>query len=234
MRSWIPNSITMGNLLMGCLAIVFSTSSSDDHYVLGMICVLIAGGLDFLDGLAARALGVSSALGGQLDSLADVVTFGVVPALWAHSLLPQEAWFRFFPFLMAVGAAYRLARFNLDTEAAAHFKGLPVPASAMIWVAAMGVHVQMVDQGGKGLSEAVILLLSLITTMLMVSTMPLLNLKFKGLSWQGQEIKWILLMACVFSFAIVMLMGKSSYMGILISIAVYLILSLFHYKKLSS
>jgi CDP-diacylglycerol--serine O-phosphatidyltransferase len=225
MRSWIPNSITMGNLLMGCLAIVFSNSSTDDHYVLGMICVLIAGGLDFLDGLVARALGVSSALGGQLDSLADVVTFGVVPALWAH---------RFFPFLMAVGAAYRLARFNLDTEAAAHFKGLPVPASALIWVAAMGVHLQMAEQGGKGLSEAVILLLSLITTTLMVSTMPLLNLKFKGLSWQGQEIKWILLMACVLSFATAMLLGKSIYMGILIGIAVYLILSLFHYKKLSS
>jgi len=234
MRSWIPNSITMGNLLMGCLAIVFSTSSAPDHYAIGMFCVLIAGVLDYLDGLVARALGVSSALGGQLDSLADVVTFGVVPALWAHSLLPQEAWYRFFPFMIAVGAAYRLARFNLDTEAAAHFKGLPVPACAMIWVAAVGVHLQMVETGGNGLSEVMIILLTLLTTLLMVSTMPLLNLKFKGRSWQGQEIKWILLMACVFSFALVMLMGKSSYMGILICISIYVILSLVHFKKLSS
>jgi CDP-diacylglycerol--serine O-phosphatidyltransferase len=234
MRSWIPNSITMGNLLMGCLAIVFSTSSEPDHYLLGMTCVVIAGLLDFLDGLVARALGVSSALGAQLDSLADVVTFGVVPGLWASSLLPEDSGLRFIPFIIAIGAAYRLGRFNLDTEAAAHFKGLPVPASAMIWVAAMGLHLQWMDDTGAGLPHEVIYALSLITTLLMVSTVPLLNLKFKGLKWEGQSIKWILLMVCIFTFAVMGLLGKSVYISILLSVAIYLMLSLVHYKKLSS
>jgi CDP-diacylglycerol--serine O-phosphatidyltransferase len=141
---------------------------------------------------------------------------------------------RFIPFIIAIGAAYRLGRFNLDTEAAAHFKGLPVPASAMIWVAAMGLHLQWMDDTGAGLPHEVIYALSLITTLLMVSTVPLLNLKFKGLKWEGQSIKWILLMVCIFTFAVMGLLGKSVYISILLSVAIYLMLSLVHYKKLSS
>ena len=68
----------------------------------------------------------------------------------------------------------------------------------------------------------------------MVSTVPLLNLKFKGLKWEGQSIKWILLMVCIVTFAVMGLLGKSVYISILLSVAIYLMLSLVHYKKLSS
>jgi CDP-diacylglycerol---serine O-phosphatidyltransferase len=234
MRIWIPNSITLGNLLMGCLAIVLSTSPITNHLELGMTCVVIAAIFDFFDGLVARALKVSSDLGAQLDSLADVVSFGVVPAIWASSLLPQDEWWRFIPFIMALGAAYRLARFNLDTNAMEHFKGLPVPASAMIWVAIIGLHLNLVQTNGTGLSTTVLYSLSFITTALMVSTLPLLNLKFKGLVWKGQEVKWLLILSIIAVFTAVPLLGYSMFLAILISIAIYLILSISHYKKFSS
>ena len=234
MRSWIPNSITMGNLLMGCLGIVYSLSPDPQHFYWGMSCVIMAAILDFFDGLVARALGVSSALGAQLDSLADVVSFGVVPAIWAYQLLPSDCGCRFIPFIIAIGAAYRLARFNLDTQAMEHFKGLPVPASAMIWVALLGLHQHQVNVAGAGLSDIAIISMSIFTTFLMVSTTPLLNLKFKGMKWQGQEIKWILLIACITSFALIGLLRQSLYLAILIAILIYITISLIHYKKLSS
>jgi CDP-diacylglycerol---serine O-phosphatidyltransferase len=234
MRSWIPNSITLGNLLMGCLAIVLSTSPFNNRLELGMTCIVIAAVLDFFDGLVARALGVSSALGAQLDSLADVVSFGVVPAIWVSSLLPPDCWCRFIPFIMALGAAYRLARFNLDTNAMEHFKGLPVPASAMIWIAIIGLHLHLVQTNGVGLSSLTLHGLSFITTGLMVSTLPLLNLKFKGWVWKGQEIKWLLLLSFIGVFTLVPLLGYSLFLAILISMTIYLILSISHYKKFSS
>ena len=234
MRSWIPNSITLGNLFMGCLAIVLSTSNDPNRLQWGMICIVIAAVLDFFDGLVARALGISSALGAQLDSLADVVSFGVVPAIWASQLLPADCWCRFIPFILPLGAAYRLARFNLDTNAMEHFKGLPVPASAMIWVAAIGLNEHLIKANGIGLSHTMIHLLTFITTTLMISTLPLLNLKFKGLVWKGQEIKWTLLISFILVFVISALMGKSLYYAILIAMGFYLILSFTHYKKFSS
>ena len=95
MKSWIPNGITLGNLILGCWAILFLP----DYPLLSIYCVIGAAILDFFDGFAARLLHVSSPLGGQLDSLADVVSFGVVPSIWAYHLLPHSGINSFLPLI---------------------------------------------------------------------------------------------------------------------------------------
>lgn len=191
--------------------------------------VLLAAILDFFDGLVARLLSVSSALGGQLDSLADVVSFGVVPSLWAFFLLENHP-LRYASFLIAVGAAYRLGRFNLDTSHAEHFKGLAVPANAMIWMAILGLSWDEMVRFSPGLIFTFIGT----TALLMVSTIPLLNLKFKGFQWKGQEMRWLLILITTAILVIFQLLDLSIFASTMTIALVYIILSMAHYKKISS
>jgi CDP-diacylglycerol--serine O-phosphatidyltransferase len=225
MKAWIPNAITMGNLVCGCMAIL--CAQNDPMLSIGW--VLLAAVLDFFDGLVARALNVSSALGGQLDSLADVVSFGVVPAIWSFHLLGNHP-LRYACFIIAVGAAYRLGRFNLDTSKVEHFKGLAVPANAMIWVAILGYSWEETYQ----FPTSVLLLFVALTTLLMVSTLPLLNLKFKGLVWKGQEMRWILILSAALTLLTCELLDLSIFASTMIITVEYILLSLAHYKKISS
>ncbi len=227
MKSWIPNGITLGNLILGCWAILFLP----ENPIYSIYCVIGAAILDFFDGFAARLLHVSSPLGGQLDSLADVVSFGVVPSLWAYHLLPHEGILQVLPFIIAAGAAYRLARFNLDpNNNSGHFKGLPVPSNALIWMGVAGFSYSSYVE----IPTIATVALVFITTFLMVSTTPLLSLKFKGLGWKGQEIIWILLLSSLTILVISLIVFKSFYLGIIGVMAMYLILSLSYYKKISS
>lgn len=225
MKSWIPNAITMGNLVCGCMAIL----SFQEDAMLSIKWVVAAAVLDFFDGLVARALGVSSALGGQLDSLADVVSFGVVPALWAYHLMDHHQ-LQYFSFLIAVGAAYRLGRFNLDTSTLGHFKGLPVPANALIWVAIFGYAWEETYQ----FSHYFLIGFIILTSLLMASTLPLLNLKFNGLTWKGQEIRWILILMAALTLLICKGMELSIFATTMIIATEYILLSMLHFKKLSS
>ncbi len=225
MKAWIPNAITMGNLVCGCMAILYV----QDDPMLSIGWILTAAILDFFDGLVARVLNVSSALGGQLDSLADVVSFGVVPAMWAFHLLDNHP-LRYACFIIAVGAAYRLGRFNLDTSKVEHFKGLAVPANAMIWVAILGYSWEETYQ----FPPSILLLFVALTTLLMVSTLPLLNLKFKGLAWKGQEIRWILILSAALTLLTCELLDLSIFASTMIITVEYILLSLAHYKKISS
>ncbi len=227
MKSWIPNSITLGNLILGCWAILFLP----ENPIYSIYCVIGAAVLDFFDGFTARLLKVSSPLGGQLDSLADVVSFGVVPSLWAYHLLPHQGVLQILPFIIAAGAAYRLARFNLDpNNNSGHFKGLPVPSNAMIWMGVVGFSYNSYVDVPVAITVGIIF----ITTFLMISTTPLLGLKFKGFKWKNQEIIWILLVSALIILASSILIYKSFYLGIMGVMAMYLILSLSYYKKISS
>ncbi len=225
MKSWIPNAITMGNLVCGCMAILHV----QDDPMLSIGWVLTAAILDFFDGLVARALHVSSALGGQLDSLADVVSFGVVPAIWAYHLLENHP-LQNLCFIIAIGAAYRLGRFNLDTSKVEHFKGLAVPANAMVWLAIFGYSWEEMHP----FPQYILLVFVAITTLLMVSTLPLLNLKFKSLVWKGQEMRWILILSAALTLLTCELLDLSIFVSTMIITVEYLLLSLAHYKKISS
>ena len=142
LRRQIPNLITLGNLFCGVESLFASLALDDVRMAAIWICAGIF--LDFFDGLAARLLKVPSELGKQLDSLADVVTSGVAPAFLMFRLVEvplKEAYplwvviLCMLPFLlMPLFAAYRLAKFNIDTRQSHSFLGLPVPANALVWV----------------------------------------------------------------------------------------------------
>ena len=135
LKRQIPNIITLGNLTCGVAACYMASQG-----FLWQAAVYIIAGifLDFFDGLAARLLGVASPVGRELDSLADVVTSGVAPALILFEAIPLDPTWLYVlslaAFLMPAFAAYRLAKFNLDTRQSHSFLGLPAPSNALIWV----------------------------------------------------------------------------------------------------
>ncbi|HEX5626062.1 MAG TPA: CDP-diacylglycerol--serine O-phosphatidyltransferase [Saprospiraceae bacterium] len=141
----LPNLLTATNLFLGCCALV-SLAQGNDFVCL--ILVLAAAAVDFLDGFVARAMGQQSELGVQLDSLSDVVSFGVVPGMICYQVLasswPEQANLAYLGFLIPVMAAFRLARFNLNASGKdAFFQGLPVPANALFFLGIL--HVKHAD-----------------------------------------------------------------------------------------
>jgi len=131
-RKAIPNTVTSMNLLCGVVGVIFAFRDRPD---IAFCLMLAAAAFDFLDGLAARALGASSDIGKELDSLCDVVSFGVLPALMLHRTmlsLSGESFWCYLPLVLAVFSALRLAKFNVDERQHASFIGLPTPAAAML------------------------------------------------------------------------------------------------------
>lgn len=207
-KRFIPNLITLGNLFCGVESVFASLALGDTRMAALWICAGIF--LDFFDGLAARALQVPSDLGKQLDSLADVVTSGVAPAflmvkiveLPMRDLLPQWGVFLvMLPFvLLPLFAAYRLAKFNIDTRQSHSFLGLPVPSNALIWV---GLALSGFEVSGLALG-IVVAVVALATDVLMVSELPLFSLKFnfKDLSWKTNSVQYLFLVGCAVLIAV--------------------------------
>ena len=203
MKKHIPNLITLGNLLCGVLACLFAVKG-DIQLAALFICAGIF--LDFFDGLAARLLGVASPLGKELDSLADVVTSGVAPSFILLQILwdnPFGHWVAFFSLLMPLFAAYRLAKFNLDTRQSHSFLGLPVPANALIWVGTATMPLCDVVQPNIA-GTIIYLVIMMIGNILMVSELPMFSLKFnfKDLSWRTNSIQYIFLIGCALLIAL--------------------------------
>ena len=192
----IPNAITCLNLVAGCMAI--------EHALAGdfggaFLFVAIAAVLDFLDGFFARLLRSYSEIGKELDSLADVVSFGAAPAFVLYGLLREggfSGWEPYLVFIVAAFSALRLAKFNLDTRQGTEFIGLPTPACALLIVSL--AYLFTIDENGPlffllsspwwliGLASALSLLL--------VSEIPMFSLKFKSLGWKGNEVRYIFLL----------------------------------------
>lgn len=237
----IPNLITLCNLLCGVIACLFA---AQNHA--GVAALFILGGIffDFFDGLTARALGVASPLGKELDSLADVVTSGVAPAFILYDVVDtclyhyNYDWLRYIALLMPLFAAYRLGKFNLDDRQRHSFLGLPVPANALIW-ATCGICLEfshltqialipLTDLLEHSNTIALVLvLLSLITDILMVSEMPMFSLKFHNLTWKDNYIPYCYLLGTVL---LLLLFGV---IGLLFAIVWYIILSLISRKEIS-
>ena len=199
-----------------------------------MLCGIL---FDFLDGFAARMLKVQSPMGKELDSLADVVTSGVAPAIILFRMLMCFHGWKYWAllaFLMPAFAAYRLAKFNLDDRQGHSFLGLPVPSNALIW-AALGLcaihpdwaQVAIIPIPGINhiiLSNNILIclvVLSLVTDVLMVSEVPLMGLKFTSFGWKENSLKYILLIG------VVVLIALFGILGIALSIVWYILLSLF-------
>ena len=205
MKKQIPNLITLCNLLCGTIAAFYAVLGKLD---IAAFFIMLGIVFDFFDGLVARLLGVSSPLGKELDSLADVVTSGVAPGLMLLHIFWSEGWgyFSLVALLVPLFSAYRLAKFNLDTRQSHSFLGLPVPSNALIWVSLGAVYANpaLLDIsllpahplaafcfGSVGLF--VLLAVELIGCVLMVSELPLFGLKFKNLKWGENKVRFLFL-----------------------------------------
>jgi CDP-diacylglycerol--serine O-phosphatidyltransferase len=221
MKKHIPNIITCCNLICGCIATGAAFHSPlPANYFWAIIFILLGAIFDFFDGLVARALGVSSPVGKELDSLADVVTFGVAPSAMLFSLfqevqypefmLPLRNIMPYTAFIMAAFSALRLAKFNLDTRQSTSFIGLPTPANALFWGSLiLGQHAFLVS--GR-FNAFFLFLFMLLFCFLLVAELPLFALKFKNLSWKDNNVKYIFLLGCIPCFMLV----ESSFAAIIL------------------
>lgn len=193
MKKHIPNLFTLGNLVCGLLAI----NEILVNQRLDVAAYLILGGLgfDFLDGMIARLLKVSGELGKQLDSLADMVSFGVVPGFIAYYLLEENGFpYPYLGFMITLFSALRLAKFNIDTRQSDSFIGMPTPANTMIWISIPAI----INSNAELLSDVFsnpfsIAGLVIALSFLLTAELPLLALKFKNLSWKFNKNRWIFL-----------------------------------------
>lgn len=196
----IPNCITSLNLGAGCLAIIAASRGVHEFWGLrgfqwAFLFMAMGALADFLDGFAARLLKAYSDVGKELDSLCDLVTFGVAPGLTLFFLLQDiavDTWLCWTTLLIPVCAAFRLARFNLDTRQTVNFIGLPVPANAIFWIG----YAALIWQGVQFLSVWYVFLCFLVVECwLMNSEIPMFSLKVKTLSLKENLPRYLLILA---------------------------------------
>ncbi len=195
MRKHIPNAVTLINLFCGCCALVCVFK---ELFVVAFYFLLLSGFADYIDGMLARILNVKSPVGKELDSLADMVSFGVVPGAIVYVLLtksPVDAennfdikWWALAGFVISVFAGLRLAKFNVDERQSEEFIGLNTPACTMFFTGLMLIY----DSDAAGLADFIIqpvLLYGLVVvfSVLLVAELPMFSFKFKKLQWQGNE-----------------------------------------------
>lgn len=201
--------LTCCNLICGCIAVQFALKTDFN----AALAFVVAGAVfDFFDGFAARLLGVASPIGKELDSLADVVTFGFAPSAVVYSLLAQaempaaiaalEAYVPYLAFVMAAFSALRLAKFNLDERQTSSFLGLPTPANALFWTALAYSFSNALSTSPwtcYALMAGVVL-----SSWLLVSEVPMFALKFKTFALRPNLLRYGFL---ALSAALILLLG---------------------------
>ncbi len=215
----IPNYFTLLNLVFGCIAIILILQpvnsilllqsgeliiQSPERLILASFFIFVAGVVDFLDGFVARLLKVSSEMGKQLDSLSDVVTFGVAPSLIMYQLLrmsflksetalDKSVIYLLPALLIACCAAWRLAKFNIDVRQATTFFGVPTPITAMV-VAALPfvIWYNQWNLSELLLNSWVLYAITIVLSVMMVVDVPIMSLKFKDYSFKNNQPKFIL------------------------------------------
>ncbi|GAA4975906.1 CDP-alcohol phosphatidyltransferase family protein [Algibacter aquimarinus] len=203
MKKFIPNTLTLLNLLCGCVAVIFVLNS---NFVTGAFFVFLGIFFDFFDGFAARKLKVQSELGLQLDSLADMVTSGLVPGLVIYKLLEISdlSWgetdvIPYLGFSVTLASAYRLAKFNIDTEQQTYFKGLPTPANALL-ILSLPLIIEFQDNDVINtiiLNKWFLILFTILSCYLLNSNIKLFALKFKNYSFKDNATRCIFIILCV-------------------------------------
>lgn len=245
MRENIANFFTLINLFCGCVAIILIFNNRIE---LACIFVIIGGFFDFIDGLVARGLGITSELGKQLDSLSDLVTFGVVPGLIAHTLLVQgiraEAgddllkglgYLPYLPLIIPLFSALRLAKFNIDDRQTTSFIGMPTPANGLFWISLPLIsynlaHTHGIDGTGESFRDVIfglvsnpyfVMACSVVTSLLLVANLPLFGFKFKTFGWKENKIRFIFL---ILSLVLLIILR---FIAIPVIIVLYILFSVF-------
>ena len=240
MKKHIPNFITTLNLFSGCIGIILALQYRIDY---AAYFIVIAAFFDFLDGMAARILHVKSEIGKELDSLADVVSFGVLPGIIVYQLMANSpntpaagsfiSIFSLAALIIPILSAVRLAKFNLDTRQTTSFIGLPVPANALFLGSLPLIKMQ------AGFSDSlswltlftdnyyVLAVIAIGMSLLLVSEIPLISLKFRNLKFADNKPQFILVIIAVISFILI------TFTSIPLIILSYILLSLL-FKPASS
>lgn len=224
--SSIPNTITSLNLIAGCVAIIFAFHHNEMFGCLtGLqwcyIAIAAAAVFDFCDGASARLLGAYSLIGKELDSLSDLVSFGVAPAMMMLNLMldySEHAWLCYIALFIPVCGALRLAKFNIDDTQATCFKGLPIPANALFWIG-MSAWIKTYVYPGTAIMAIIIVLMSLA----MVSNLKMFTLKFKTLDYRDS----INFRRYVIILAAILFVIMSGIAGLAWTIILYLLISFF-------
>lgn len=230
-RKHIPNTITCLSLVSGCIASVIAL---EGNLLWAAIWIIIAAVFDFLDGFAARLLKAYSPMGKELDSLSDMVSFGVAPGMIVFHLLREACPFLplgmintyvpYLAFVIPTFSGLRLAKFNIDERQSTSFIGLPVPAHALFWCS-LGYALQPAIHWNEPLFVVAIVISATLTSLLLVSEIPMFSLKVKSLAWKGNELRYILV-GCTILFVILF-----GFLGIAGAIFLYVLLSVFNRKK---
>ncbi len=201
----IPNTITSLNLISGAIACIFAFHYSDSFgplfgYQWAFVFIGLAAVFDFCDGASARLLHAYSDLGKELDSLSDLVSFGLAPSLILFNTINYfntgsayeiSPW-AFIALLIPVMGALRLAKFNIDTRQTTSFIGLPIPACAIFWIGLVG-WLHRTEAFNNFAVAAVIILMSL----MMVSSLRMFSLKFKNFAFQENFRRYMLILAAI-------------------------------------
>ena len=231
MKKHIPNLLTLGNLFCGVASVIFLLNGD---YSTPIYLVIVAAVLDFFDGMVARLLGVSGPLGKQLDSLADMVTFGVVPGFFlfilGSSIEPPQIlsgiWgnypvFAYLGFGVTLFSALRLANFNIDERQSTGFIGLPTPANTLLIISLFYI----LDQNPNSLwsqvfSNAWVFIgFTALSSYALIAEIPLIALKFSTWGWKGNEMRYILI---TLSITLLLIWGM---VGVPFIVLLYLLIS---------
>ncbi len=227
----LPNTLTLINLFFGCLAVVFVFNYRLDWVPYCIAASLVA---DFLDGFAARFTKKSTEIGKQLDSLADMVSFGVVPAVILFELLFQlyesdattyslkRMYLYSAPaFLVALFAALRLAKFNLDTRQSEGFIGLATPAATVFIIGILLIVLHNPFGLNSWVYQKIFLYsVAVITSLLMVAEIPMFSFKFKSFAWSGNEVRYLFIILSI------ILLAAFKFAGISLIIIFYILISI--------
>jgi CDP-diacylglycerol--serine O-phosphatidyltransferase len=243
MKKHIPNLLTLGNLFCGTIATILAVQGD---FVTAGLFVVIGIFLDFFDGFAARLLNVSGELGKQLDSLADMVTSGVVPGIIMFNLLYQSSfknldtqfidqgispviisndyvlsWTSYIGLLLTLGAGYRLAKFNIDTRQSESFIGLPTPAMSLFVISLPLIQEYATNAWVQDLisNNYFLIAVTLVLTYLMNAEIPLFSLKFKEYALKNNLVKYLFLVISL------LLIVTLNFISIPIIIILYVLLS---------
>lgn len=235
----IPNLITLLNLFCGCIAVVYVSEAiqtgNSANYLLAFYFVCLGIFLDFFDGFFARLFKVSSPLGLQLDSLADMVTSGVVPGYVMYSLFLKSAdphdeitavFIPFFGFIITLGSCYRLANFNVDTRQTDSFIGLPTPANAL-FILSLPLVIKYSGSliiFGLLTNHWVLLAITICSAYILNAEIPLFALKIKKFNLKDNILQIVFLLICM---VLVLLLN---YLAIPLIIIFYVLLSLANNK----
>lgn len=213
----VPNILTLGNLLCGCAGILLARQFPlyTPAYLVWAACVF-----DFFDGFSARALKVSSPIGKELDSLADMVSFGILPAITMFTWLENgsgENYIPYLAFLIAIFSALRLAKFNVDENQQDAFIGLPTPANALFITGLVFLEPPFSTLVS---SQTGLVVITLIFSLLLVSPLKLFALKFKNFKWTDNKLRFTFI-----GLAVLLLVWKQAE-GIPLIIILYILISL--------